>query len=1518
MAEATPSLGEPRPPKPAATVGQILTIDNIPFIAGGGRLVRNEKSEEYTTHQIKDKTKITIEKNGVTTESNLPDFLRENLVGVAKDLLPESEKKSLLANEDSLTIEQKLDIYKALALKVGNQEYQPVLEKYGAIEGTDNITPELFVASVQTAAIDEARPLLQADDSKITHKPTDKRRRSVYTEMIYNLDDQLELTGIDMKTVSKKSEQMEIPTTVREDLMAAQQIFNSLLPTESLVELVKLENQLHSAKTPQEKDALAHTIVLTRQKLYKSILCAYDVRPEKNPLTYTNEEKSLAEKVKARAKERLTYTDFRGRNRTSVWGALNAVDANRITTIEILKALGVPEQIVNQLQTTNTWDHLQLTKHAQTAKNPDLLATTLGIDKNLPNYELARQVLNERINTDLRLAGLANKPGSRFQELTNGVLADNLHLNVFRSMGLKGIEFLYRRGQSTPEEKPVEPPTVPEDPKIKLMKRVQGEADDTTLTPAEELPKQLEPTPSSAEETKLITLPETPDQGSDSIFGSGAYSSGWYLSPEQRIFYKERLSQRLRENPMVNLDPNIEIPEYLQKQKPEYMQELDNYLEQPGMQQPMDPNCDAIVCMPVYDLGEGQIIQHTLEQYLLQIDKTKNQQALDPSKFEIIIFLNHPRKATQENPRIGRAYLEAELGHSYLEGAEQRVREGKPEKYDTEEVIKQFMEKYPQLRIRYMKKEFETRPKWGDIIKPIYDIALLRAQQRAEPFRRDPTIITNDADLVAMSPTYIRDILQRMDLNEIQAWRDPSAKKIDALVGNTDMTKELYRNAPGFLLAMRFYQFLEAQNRGNRSTQGRNTSIRGSTYAALGGVNHGTDDGADGEFRLMINLARQDDPHTIPYIHKAWLISDPRREFDSWRKGRPLVDNWADWGKMDVYDKSRHETFPPIEDPTKINKTALEYEINIVGNRWYGGINKHAMKRALGFIGLRNHQDIIDLALWHGIEAKSPEMQRMLLALGLHEGDYHIEKQRREDGTRKDGIIIDKREGHMDYRIAQETDDQGRTYERIIVDDLSHATKNLQEYINEERWKITEGKITDAITHPPIAVLNNRYYVEYLDYGEFDGIYGEIFVSKDYPWKPNPDNPKPTVIDLGGHIGMSTLYWKSVAPRAEITVVEANPQTAQVLQRNIKRNNLEDVRVIHGAASAREGNVELYLPKAGVDFRWGDFIGGRVVDSAKYDTVAVPAVKLSTLINGPVDVLKIDIEGAETEVLREAESKLGNVNEIFMEFHNNPANPSNSLAEIRAILKRQGFTDVQFTDKGHMISPSGLDTTKEFLLNITARRGFELHEMESQTRSEVIEDSAKLCEVLPHAVLMGGVALRTLYEAKMGKPMFEHSKGDYDIYLPSEDLLRIDQQAPEGYRVDQDPLVHKPSEGYIMMRDQKGNVIDVFAQDQDRGYEDIVLDGKKIRVLTLGEQIADKLTMYLRDFGRLQPKVREKHRLYASKLQELAEIVGDEKEITEAWERMQKRNEGDMRYAHDWKTLLTWLVDIGWREKEIT
>lgn len=210
---------------------------------------------------------------------------------------------------------------------------------------------------------------------------------------------------------------------------------------------------------------------------------------------------------------------------------------------------------------------------------------------------------------------------------------------------------------------------------------------------------------------------------------------------------------------------------------------------------------------------------------------------------------------------------------------------------------------------------------------------------------------------------------------------------------------------------------------------------------------------------------------------------------------------------------------------------------------------------------------------------------------------------------------------------------------------------------------------------------------------EIGYIFTEVYVRNEYEsWQPSSDSPR--VIDLGGDPGaMSALYWKYKAPQAHITIVEANPATANVLQKNLERRGIDDIEVINAAVAGDDNeNVMLHLHRPGKGFHTQDFVEGQnVTGSSNQYTVEVPKVKLSTLIREGerIDLLKVDIEGSEGDAIRElAQSgKLQQVNQIIMEFHHEPiVNPQNSLLEMLNILQAGGFT----IDEAHITEGKGL------------------------------------------------------------------------------------------------------------------------------------------------------------------------------------------------------------------------------------
>ena len=722
---------------------------------------------------------------------------------------------------------------------------------------------------------------------------------------------------------------------------------------------------------------------------------------------------------------------------------------------------------------------------------------------------------------------------------------------------------------------------------------------------------------------KKAPLREAPPPLGDRGEPYGGYYRYGEIDPRRAEEYRARFSERIRNNPKARLDASVEIPDYFKRQSPEHIQSLEKYIMQDGMKEPMHEECEAVVCIPVYTLGEGQIIRHTLEKYLQQIDAGKNKQALSPDKIEIILFLNHP------NPK--REEIEQKLGHAYTEGAEARVKSGKPELYDTEEVIRQFQLEHPELPVRIMKEEFPERPVWGKIIKPLYDIALLRGQRRAKNNGKDVLILTNDADVVDMSPTYLRDIMQPIDLNTILSDRDATVEQVDGIVGRIDFPYEVYEKSPAFLAAARTFEFFDAQLRKDPKrgvvTQGRSTALRASTYAAIGGVFESTDAGADTELGRMVGLARND-KKTIRYDNGAWLTTDPRREYQMWEKNIPLPYAWNEWAAMNVYGKDWKQRFTSTTPRgTQIDRQLFQDEFNEEVRRW-------------------------------GLDPTDKRVGRILKWLGCTAGDYEVGTVRNKKGEQSYGISI-KSIANLDKALQEDTSGE-RSRERRQRDKVKQST--LQ---GDGRFFIPGDQSKDKGVF--ISYFGGAYH-------EMNRLYSDIFFSKEYPWHPDASNPHPVVIDLGSHVGVSVAYWKKVAPSAKVTAVEANPAAHTLLEKNVKQNEFTDVDIVHGAVSdSAGGKVPFYVPKPGTEFAWGATTA-TPADLSKYDKVDVSTVTLSKLIKGPVDLLKIDIEGTEYSILKEAESKLNLVKEIMMEFHHDPGRPQNSLQDMLAILKRQGFT----------------------------------------------------------------------------------------------------------------------------------------------------------------------------------------------------------------------------------------------------
>src|SRR5205085_1434743 len=156
---------------------------------------------------------------------------------------------------------------------------------------------------------------------------------------------------------------------------------------------------------------------------------------------------------------------------------------------------------------------------------------------------------------------------------------------------------------------------------------------------------------------------------------------------------------------------------------------------------------------------------------------------------------------------------------------------------------------------------------------------------------------------------------------------------------------------------------------------------------------------------------------------------------------------------------------------------------------------------------------------------------------------------------------------------------------------------------------------------------------------------------------------EPVIYDCGSNVGVSVIYFKKKFPKAKIIAFEPDPKVYDCLSQNLKINNIQDVKAVNKAVWIHNGELE--FGSEGAD-------GGSVFQ--KENKIKVSAVRLKELLEkeNRIDCLKMDIEGAETEVLTDCKNVLSKIKYLFVEYHS-WKNQEQQLDSLLNILSENGF-----------------------------------------------------------------------------------------------------------------------------------------------------------------------------------------------------------------------------------------------------
>jgi len=186
-----------------------------------------------------------------------------------------------------------------------------------------------------------------------------------------------------------------------------------------------------------------------------------------------------------------------------------------------------------------------------------------------------------------------------------------------------------------------------------------------------------------------------------------------------------------------------------------------------------------------------------------------------------------------------------------------------------------------------------------------------------------------------------------------------------------------------------------------------------------------------------------------------------------------------------------------------------------------------------------------------------------------------------------------------------------------------------------------------------------------------------IYYHMDYA--PTPDAlPKPgwRIIDAGAYLGAYTLWCAArIGPSGEIIALEPHPRSRTLLERTIKLNNLQNVKILPYALSTHDGKNILHSPKyralASLRRDHPEYFCGEILEEHEVECISLKTL-LKIAGHEEIDLLKLDIEGLEYDVLEHSITELNRIRRIIVEAHLNTC----PIPKLDKLLKNNGFETI--------------------------------------------------------------------------------------------------------------------------------------------------------------------------------------------------------------------------------------------------
>ena len=153
----------------------------------------------------------------------------------------------------------------------------------------------------------------------------------------------------------------------------------------------------------------------------------------------------------------------------------------------------------------------------------------------------------------------------------------------------------------------------------------------------------------------------------------------------------------------------------------------------------------------------------------------------------------------------------------------------------------------------------------------------------------------------------------------------------------------------------------------------------------------------------------------------------------------------------------------------------------------------------------------------------------------------------------------------------------------------------------------------------------------------------------DHEYEFNLSASPKIIIDAGANIGLASVYFANTYPDATIIALEPDRSNFKLIEMNTA--GYPQIKAMNVALWSENKKINLFYPQAGHSgFRTLEENSGLLQECGEVSAVTVDALMMAHQLD-VIDLLKMDIEGAEKEVFQNCSTWIDKVKTLMVELH---------------------------------------------------------------------------------------------------------------------------------------------------------------------------------------------------------------------------------------------------------------------------